>query len=252
MQTQTLDDLKRAHRFAAWSNRNTLGENLFIWKFKLGGRELPGWQMVRSRSLPAEQEISSTQSIWRIEQRHDSETLIDLSVFECASQAAAHELLVRSLGEFESPEVGRLEEGGLGDVAFGLPDGNVVLFARANLVVAIRNAGGELTAVATEVAPGFDRLLYERPEADEKKAPPEIARFQRGERRQADLEVLEIEATDPLARPLWFKFFSGKGEVLLVGGEPVYRPPAEGPREITLFAINSDRAAASRTLRLSE
>jgi hypothetical protein len=53
---------------------------------------------------------------------------------------------------------------------------------------------------------------------------------------------LEIEASDPLRRPLWYNVFSSDEDVIFDVGELRYRPTA-GPQTITTFAINPDSGA---------
>ena len=251
MDTKMLDDLKQRHAYEKWRASNTIEQNLFIWKFFLSGSEFPGWQIHRIQSVETGGWPPSIQSIWR---RHEGETgaLLSVDIFEHPSRTAAHEFLVQLLGEFQSPDVTRQEQITIGDVAFaGLGDA-FLLFARANLVILIRNAGRDLMPIS-EVARQFDRDLVSRPEMDGAKVAPEIRRFESLAREfQVGVSVpLEVEASDPLERPLWYKFFSRAGEVLLKEGRLVYQPASAGEQEVSVFAINANRGTASQVLRLT-
>ena len=80
----------------------------------------------------------------------------------------------------------------------------------------MRSVGRKLTPI-TEVARKFDGDLVSRPDIREAKVVPEIQRFYSP---MMELQVgisapLDIEASDPLDRPLWYKFFSRFGDVFL-------------------------------------
>lgn len=251
MNEQLLDQLKQRHFYQEWRGATTLEENLFIWQFFLSGNELPGWQAHRIRPVATEGRPSSIQSIWQ-RAEGGTEELLSVDVFECASRTTAHEYLLRLLGEFQSSEMARQKQTRIGDVAFAAPEDTTILSARGNIIVLVRNAGRNLAPI-TEIASQFDRDLASRPETEEGKVVPDIVRFQSIAR---ELQVgvstpLEVEAVDPLERPLWYKFFSSHGEVLLEEGSLVYRPGSSGSQGVTVFAINANRGAASQELQFN-
>lgn len=250
MDEQLLEYLKRHHAYERWRDSTSLDENLFIWKFFLGGNELPGWHVVRIQPNEKAAWSPSIESMW---QRNDEggEELLNLNIFQCPSRMAAHEFLLQLLSDFQSTRVARKEQIEVGDVAFGGPEDTFLLFTRANLVLLMRNAGRELISI-TEIARHFDRDLVSKPETMEVKVAPEIRRFYSPAIKfQVGVNVpLEVEAFDPLKRPLWYKFFSRFGEVLLEEGRLVYRPTIAGSQEVILFAINANRGSASQVLHL--
>ena len=147
------DLLKQRYDYESWKNTTTLDRDLHITKFSFTGREFPGWQLQRvDRSDSAAGPFH--QSIWK---RYEDE-LLSVNVLECASRAAAHEAIIEFLGEFQSPMIARQTTGAAGDVAFAMPGETAVLFARANLVVLLRNAGPKITELGT-LARGFDQFL---------------------------------------------------------------------------------------------
>ncbi len=247
---QQLDRLKQHHGYEEWCGTNTLGENLFIWKLFLSGNEFPGWQAYRIRPVEVPGWPPSTQSVWqRPGGGRDQRFRVDL--FECASRIAAHEFLVERLGEFQTTLVARQEQAAVGDVAFAVPEDKDILFARGNVVLLVRNAGRDLVPI-TGIARLFDQDLASRPETPGAKVVPEIQRFHSA---ATDLKVgvsapLDVQASDPLDRPLWYKFSSHSGEVLLEEGHLTYRPASPGPQAITVFAINANRGAARQELQL--
>jgi hypothetical protein len=173
-----------------------------------------------------------------------------VDVHESYVRTTTHENLVLQLAGYAVPSITRQADIGIGDVAFGSADGGLVLFARANLVVLVRNATPTVFPVA-EIARRFDESLVSAPVPAEGEDAPQIHRFDvSGKSVEAGKSVpLEIEAVDPLERPLWFKFFAPTGEVFRdVEGQLAYRPAAAGPQRITGYAINSDGGAATQAL----
>ncbi len=254
MDISKLEYLKRQYGFEEWRDRDRLQENLLIWKFFPGGDELSGWQPRRiQRVLPPDAETgavsdsprgrgdapASIQSLW---QRSDGadEALLRLDTFECGSRGDAHEYLLRLLGEFQSPLLRRAETAA-GDVAFGFPRETVMLFARANLVLLLRNAGRAVQSLAP-LAGQLDETLVSRPEAE----------GQRGVVNIRQLEYQDVKAGDsiPLAAPeedeeqqRWYKFFSRSGKLRLERGRPVYLPETPGPNRVTMFVVQPRRPA---------
>lgn len=252
MDTELLDHLKQRHAYESWRDRNTLGENLFVWQFFLSGNELPDWQAHRIQRIDAAGWPPSIQSIWRRAESR-TEMLLRVDVYECSSRSAAHAFLVRLLGEFQSALIARQPEAIAGDVAFADPTSTSagILFARANLVVLIQNAGRDLVSV-DGIARRFDGDLISHPETEGGKVVPEIRRFE-ASGAEAPVEGavrLELEAADPLERPLWYKFFSSSGEVFLAQGRLSYRAGPAGSHEVTAYAINADGGAARRRLQV--
>jgi len=93
--------------------------------------------------------------------------LLAIDLFVCNSVKAAHDQLIQALGNMESDAVERqTDKSAPGDVAFALRE-TMVLFARANVVVLIRNAGPEVVSVFV-VARRLDALLV-RPRPERKR-----------------------------------------------------------------------------------
>jgi hypothetical protein len=240
--------LKQQYAFDAWRDRNSLGEHLFVWKLFLSGSEIPGWQALRVQPRQQEDGPSIIKSTWQ-RAEGGTDAAFNIDIFECASRAAAYEALIDVLGEFQSSLITRQEQSSVGDVAFTVPEGYSLLFARANLVVLVRNAGRRLVPV-TDLARQFDQDLIARPVTEGVKVVPEIKRFEAplGAAQVGRSVRLEVEAEDPLERPLWFKFFSRPGEVRLEEGHPASEPAGTGAQEVTVYAINANGGAASQRL----
>jgi len=120
------------------------------------GDQLGGWTVARVDALAVPGARSARLSFWRGDGRRD-DVLLRLDLVEAASPSAARELLLEMLGEFQSPQIARLADPPAGDVAFGVPDGTALLFARGEVVAMVRNAGRSVVA-----ADEFARLVDER------------------------------------------------------------------------------------------
>jgi hypothetical protein len=241
--------LKERFDYGAWKDHATTQEELFIWQFFLSGNEFPGWRPYRIQPLPQGGALRSTQSIWQRPENRD-DTLLSVLVHELPSREEAHEHLITVLGEFQSPLVTRSEQEVIGDIAF-IHGEYTILFARANLVFLIRNGGAALVPV-TEIARELDTSLVRRPEAPDVEVIPKISRFdaRTAEARVGEDVALELDATDPLNRSLWYKFYSSTGQVRVRQDQLVYTPASAGPQALTVYAINPNGGAARQELQL--
>jgi hypothetical protein len=108
---------------------------------------LPEWRLEHVDPVTRPEQPPGTRSLWTRGER-GSEQILSVEIWECDSPAAAREFLLEALDQFESPEVERATDArAVGDIAFAYRD-HALLYARANLVVLIRNAGRELVPVA--------------------------------------------------------------------------------------------------------
>jgi hypothetical protein len=86
-------------------------------------------------------------------------------VFESSSVEAAHDQVLEASDDMESGAIEQqTNKDTPGDVAFGLDD-SVVLFARANSVVLIRNPGPRVVRVGN-IARQLDRFFLRRLESN--------------------------------------------------------------------------------------
>lgn len=119
------------------------------------GSEIPGWTLVRAQRKE-DRKPPFIHSMWRRDEA--GEELISVRITEAADPAAAREHLLEELGDFESPVIQRRTgPGAVGDVSFGLGD-TMILFALANLVVVILNAGPKVVPV-TPIAKALETFI---------------------------------------------------------------------------------------------
>lgn len=219
-------------------------EALFVWLFFLGGEELPGRRAARIESDEAPGWPPATHSLWVGEEETSPPVRVD--VYETRSPEEAREHLLRQLGEFESPALERRD--GPGDVAFGTAGDRALVFARANLVVLVRNAGVEVASVEP-VGDALDRLFVS-PALDRSSVRPEIRRLGLGGAApsRGAPAPLELEADDPLGRRVWFRLAAASGAFSASEGRVFYTPEAEGPQAVEVTAVNENLGAARETL----
>ncbi len=283
MDPEIMSRLQERFQYSAWQGRNRLAENLFIWKFFFFGDEVPNWSATRMEHTEVDDQPKIVQSLWETTSTSLSSPtqpagLLNVRSIECKSRGEAHKFLLGFLGEFEGPLIYRWDETELGDVTFTVPGHDVILFARANLIHLVRNAG-QLREPVTEVATALDQVLTQKPEAVEqpkrgKRAglsamAPRIAKLETpvkearvGESVPLDLEVAPFEkempgahslamraAAEPVQR-VQFRIFSPAGEIHEEGGRLYYTPQQPGLQDVDVFALNAARVATKKNLQL--
>jgi len=249
MDPQHLAALEQRHGFDSWRAPDTEQDSFFVWRYLIGGRELPGWRPHRIQRVDAPGVPPGHHSIW---QRTDGRgrVLLAMDAYETVSAAAARQLMITLLAEFQSPLVER--DAGLGDVGFTVPGEGAVLLARGNLVVLIRNAGEETLAL-NDIARRFDENLRSSPDGRMPwEEAPAISRLDiaPGPARVGQPVSIALEAAAPTGGDLWFKLFGPPGTIETLEGGLRFTPAIAGPQEIVAHAITREGAAASRTLRL--
>jgi hypothetical protein len=116
-----------------------------IRHFALGAIYLHGWRLHRLWRNQSPQ--ASTGMIVRAGDKLDEITSVaSILLWESASVSAAHDQLLAVLCEMQSNAIKRNRQREVGDVLFSLAD-TMFLFARANLVVLIRNAGSQVLSL---------------------------------------------------------------------------------------------------------
>ena len=128
-----------------WHGRSESGRRL-LKEFRFEGSELKGWKLIKVNH--AEQEGARViRSMWS--HGDDKNELLSVDVFVCGTVKAAHEAVLEILGNMQSGAIERKKEKSTpGDVAFGLAN-TVIVFARANVTVLVRNAGPTIVPVGT-------------------------------------------------------------------------------------------------------
>jgi hypothetical protein len=155
MQAAERDALKERHGFREWAGKSSTPADRSVRSLSFTGEELPGLRLERV-DRRADSQPPRLTSFWR---RGDTQAVVRVDLFECASVTDAHEFLIEALNEFQSAGILRRTDVAIGDVVFGTD--SVSLFARANLVVLVRKATPQAAAVAP-IAQAIDALVLGR------------------------------------------------------------------------------------------
>jgi len=157
MEAQQRRYKERRFRARDWHGRGRRTRSA-IKDFNVDGSEIRRWSLERvQRDERAKPPV--IHSMWRHGEAMNELLAIDL--FECASVKAAHDQLLEALANMESNATERrTDKNAPGDIAFGLND-TMVLFARANMVVLLRNAGQTIIPVSA-AARELDQVLLQR------------------------------------------------------------------------------------------
>jgi hypothetical protein len=150
-------------RFAVktWLGHSASGRHL-IREFHFAGTELKRWKLLKLK----ETEEAANKVIRSMWSRGDNtDELLSVDVFLAISVKGAHESLLEALGNMQSGAIERrTEKNTPGDIAFGLAN-TMITFARANLVVVVRNAGPAIVPVSN-IARDLDSEIKRRLESD--------------------------------------------------------------------------------------
>jgi hypothetical protein len=138
----------------------------------------------------------------------------------------------------------------IGDVAFADPEDLVLLFARSNLVILVRNAGSNVTPVSPFAMEVDQDLIYDPDSSG--RLPREMNRFHIADGKFRVGDEVAIHASDPdlLNAETLYKFFSAQGEVFVRENQLVYRPDKSGIQQIIAFAFETGQTPARQSLSL--
>lgn len=146
MNSERLERLKERYRYREWSR--VASEQTPLDRVTLEGLSLPDWKLDHVDFVEVAGYPPAIHSVWKREARENDQAL-SLSLYRCPSTEAAHEFLLRLLDDFQSPQMAMVQGSGApGDVAFAPPGEHSLLFAVANVLVLLRNAGRDLVPVA--------------------------------------------------------------------------------------------------------
>jgi hypothetical protein len=137
MNAERLERLKKRYGWDEWGEAPAGREETPSLAARVDEGLLPGWRLQRTDPLSGEDLPGGIRTMWV----RDEGVALSVEIWQCASSAAARELLLQVLERFESPRVERAQgAAAVGEVAFAHGE-QTLLFARKNLVVLVRNAG---------------------------------------------------------------------------------------------------------------
>jgi hypothetical protein len=258
--TNTRKELKilsEHYEFQDWKNTPDPEQGLFVWRFFLSGNEVPGWGAGRIRRFKTIGRMPATsRAFWSHES--SSKVLLRVDTFECASIPAARSFLLDVLGESQllnlkrqgGPAMEKTSSEAVGDVAFTAPENMAIFFARANIVVSIRNTGPNPGLVG-EFAQTFDTVVRSRPDRDGKVIQEmEHFRFPDKEFRVRDQVPIAFLPNQTDLQQLLYKFFAGSAELSLKNRQLFYTPTSAGAQEVLVFGVDAEQNARRQRLKI--
>lgn len=224
---------------------------------KNGSRSLAGFSSGEFKSFEGKSDpLRVTDVSWS--SKGCSGATVRVLTYECSSIAAARSFLLTLLGEFQVSGIKRRNDFAvcgkqvkIGDVAFAAQDDLVLLFARANNVIAIQNAGQAIVPVA-QFASALDAEMTSDP--DPKNGhPAEMKHFNIPEKQIRVGDEVRIHTNRiQLAKEkqTQFKFFAPAGEVFLKGNDLLYRCQAAGEQSVTVLLHKPGGETSRQVLKL--
>lgn len=151
---------------------------LFVVNHTFKGDEFAGWTLLSRYQLPeSPSRPILTQYLWSDDSI--AGRLLNVNVYECSSESEARDLMVEVLAGFQLPMSTDENEQPIGDMCFK-KNGDVVVFARGNLIVVMRAAGRKHINVLP-LAQALDNGLSRRPPIRTSDAPVQLVISRPGE-----------------------------------------------------------------------
>jgi hypothetical protein len=133
--------IENLHAAQGWHGKSSYAASP-IRHFALSAIYLHGWRLHRLWRNPSPP-VSTGMIVRAGDKLDEIASAASLILWECANVNVAHDHLLAVLCEIQSNAIKRDRQSEIGDVLFTLADA-VFLFARANLVVFVRNAGPQV------------------------------------------------------------------------------------------------------------
>jgi hypothetical protein len=219
-----------------------VSKNLFIWQFRLSGKELPGWTLAEMKANQHFRDHAVQEYYWH---QPEKNIMIKTDVIAAASWKEAQAIFRSLLEEHMIVQLPTVPDklALLGDVAYTGPAEDIrnMLFLRANMIVRLNSIGRE-TVKVDRFAFDIDGLFTRGGEAGERKTRPEIRSFEaeKGEARAGETITLNLRAEDPLQRPLWYRFTTGNGEISQQQEHILFTGEKPGDSKVTVQAVNAE------------
>jgi hypothetical protein len=159
MPTEQRDFIEQRFDFSTWKGINRLDQDLLVRNISLPKDLVAGLDTSRIREIDPGDGSKLLRASWAAPGHKDAVLVMDIR--ECESRDTAHQVLLELLENMQSPDVKRLEESDLGDIAFAHDSTTAVIFARGNIVFNISN-GGEKVIDVNEIAKTIDHWLMKQ------------------------------------------------------------------------------------------
>lgn len=251
MDKEGLKRIKQKIEYDKWCGRSALSESLFVYKYFLTAGSIESWQLHRQRPIDVAGLPHCIQSMWR-DPNGDPEVLLRVDIYECDSHTAAHEFLVHFVSQFQTAEVYRRDDVGIGDVVFIPKSEQAVLFIRANLLVFLADAG-RIRAPLIKLARDFDGELVDRPARSALAATSHELRISVVEStlREGGVTPVKLEIEGRGTQAFYYRMFCSSGEMLIKQGQLSFQASVEGSPTIDVYATGEAGGVAHQQLSLT-
>lgn len=247
MDEEALERLRQHYRFDEWAGRSRTAARLFVVGHDVGRQVAAAGEVRGVRNIqPAQPALPKATRAFSRPSGTGDDVLVDIQVFECASRAEAHQLLLVVLGEFQSPDLMRRNDIEWGDVCFTTPGEGAVLFVRGNLLHVLRNAGRRRIPLL-DVAAALDAPLAQSvAAAPQPKAAKAASRRRKGAAAKAATVAADVGQPVVVPQPKAdqeYRIVAYGGEVVREGDAVVYRPDEPGEHGVTVEAVRDSGTA---------
>ena len=229
----------------AWAGETTLGRRLFNYNFRMLGREVTGWQMLKVVPMHRDSVLLEMTYLWQSKDAPNRQ-LVRVNVGELADWRAAQKHLLGILEHSMRPDLprGTGKLAAVGDIEFVARElqsdiSAAVQFTRGNIAVAV-NSVGSVTVDVSDIAAIVDRMLTEPPTSV-----PSLRRLAKlqlpktilvkGRKRVRLLKSLKKVGDR------WLKAIVPDGELRRSGDALEYTTPQPGKKTVQIFSIRTGR-----------
>lgn len=227
-----------------------VSKNLFIWQFRLSGKELPGWTLAEMKTNQHFRDHAVHEYYWYQQEKN---VMIKTDVIAAASWKEAQAIFRSLLEEHMIVQLPTVPDklALLGDVAYTGPAEDIrnMLFLRANMIVRVNSIGRE-TVKADRFALDIDGLFTRGGKPGGQQTRPEIRSFEpeKGEARAGETVALNLRAEDPLQRHLWYRFTADNGEISQQQDHILFAGEKTGEAKVTVQAVNAEGDSEEKSL----
>lgn len=157
-----LEFLKQHYEFDSWANYERIDQtskalSLSFSDFLTQQSAFAGWNFGHIEELESDDLVRVIQ-VLLIRAGGEAQQLVDITAYECRDSVSSSEFLLQLLGQFHQPDLTRLKDMPIGEVAFQEPNGTAVVFKRGKFVSIVRSVGKDQVS-GIEMAHAIERYF---------------------------------------------------------------------------------------------
>jgi hypothetical protein len=239
--------MESTYDIKAWADETTLGRRVFNYSFRMSGREVPGWHMLKAVVMHRDRTLSEMTYLWQKSDAADA--LVRVSISELTDWRMAQKQLLTILEHCMRPDVprGTGERATIGDIQFVARSAQsdipaAVQFTRGNIAASV-NSVGSMAVDVSDLATIVDRVLRDPPTKT-----PSLRKLAKvlapravtvKDRKGASLvKSLKRMGDD------WLKVIVPDGELRRKGDALVYLTSRYGKKSVQIYSIRAQASTA--------